>query len=314
LQESWAGDAWSNVSYALYYYDEFGNLISIVIQVWEIDTWVNSVQITFTYDGNNNMATAVYQIWQNEDWLNSNKELYSYNAANHPIEITGQIWGETDWVNSNKTTYTYNEYDFIVLALDEIWENGSWVYNQKASFTQNFYGGIQSVLIENWINGAWVNFSLTTYSHDDVGNALTADLFSWDGDTWIQDHDGNLELIYYYNINSDTFYGYHAEASYISIITGLREIKNDNIAVFTAYPNPSNGLISLLVTMKDEAEAEISLFNLTGNEILKVHQGWLHKGENKFSLTANFLPSGMYIAKITLGNQSKYLKIVKLNN
>lgn len=310
LKEMWTGDAWSNVLYDLYTYDAFGNMVSAIRQTWEINTWINSFQNTYTYDANNNMLTGIIQIWEADAWVNFYMESYTYDTANQPIEYVGQFWTNEAWVNAYKYTNTYNEYGFVTLVLEQIWLNDSWTNSYRSSFTQNFYGGIQSALVEVWIPNSWVNDTLTTYSHDDNGNTLTADIYTWNGDTWMQEYDGTLDISYYYNLRSESFRGYLARASYISITTGIRTIAKNNILNFVAVPNPSTGPMALWIDIKENTNAEIALFNLSGTRLQTLYQGNLVEGENQINMNTNDLPAGIYLVKLSADNMFKFLKLI----
>ena len=313
LKEVWIDNNWTNDFYDLFTYDEFGNLQSSIRQIWEINTWNNEYQYTYSYDVNNNLLSGVIEKWEIDDWIFFYKENYVYNSSNQPIEYTGQVWNDTDWMNNNKYSYTYNEYGFVEIGLGELWIDGIWVINERAQFTQNFYGGVQSELIEHWLGNSWINYTLSTYSHDEFGNTLSANLYNWDGETWIQNGDGLLEMSYYYNLFNEYFVGYLAEASYISIITNLHETTNENTLKFFASPNPSHGTFTLIIESDEDANAQVTFFNLNGTKVIDLFLGSLTKGENRMEVPALSLPDGIYIAKLSTTSLQKYLKIIILN-
>ncbi len=310
LAEESQDNAWSNVSYALYSYDEFGNLISGIQQIWEIDTWNNNVQFTYTYDANNNLTYGLIENWAVDIWENAYNESFIYDANNQPIEYTGQVWTEGVWLNETKYNYTYNDYGFVTTAVGQLWDNGQWVNYYRGQFTQNFYGGTQSALIEQWISDAWVNVSLSTYSHDEFGNTLNATLYFWDGSTWAINQDGLLEMSYYYNLYSEYFVGYWADASYKTIVTAIQNPIEFNTNLFTASPNPTNGPLNFNILMNTETNVDISLFNSNGAKVLAVYSGLMPKGENKLNMNSMSLPSGVYIATLSTSTIHKFLKII----
>ncbi len=308
LKETWFGDTWNNVSYALYTYSTFGNLISGTTQRWEGNTWNNYQQYTYAYDANNNMLSGLYKIWDVNEWANSYLVSYTYDAFNQPVLVIGKEWINNNWVNNNKFVYTYNQYGFITLVVRQDWLNNSWKNSLRGTYTPNYYGGLQTALIENWVSNAWVNVSLSTYSHDENGNTSTADLYGWNGETWVS-YDDDFELTYNNNILSDTYLGYHAKASYISFIN-VHELANESIMSLKAIPNPSKGLLSIHIATAGESNAELCIYNLSGNKVYTAYPTWLNRGENRIDINIQGLSNGIYIAKLSTLNTDQILKIV----
>jgi hypothetical protein len=310
LKEEWLDNNWSNVFYDLYTYDDSGNLTSGIRQSWEIDNWINEQQYTYSYDSNNNMLIGIIELWNTDAWQFFYKESYTYDASNQPIEYIGQFWETDNWVNFEKLTYTYNEYGFVELALSELWTNGNWANNERGHFTQNVYGGVQSALIENWQSDNWVNTMLTTYSHDEFGNTLSANLFHWFGDTWSYSEDGMMELSYYFGIYSETFIGYLAEASYLTIVTDIPEPFEFSILNLNAFPNPATRDFTVSIQSEKDTQIDLRLYNMNGVQINAIYDGWMKAGESSFKVETNNLPAGMYYARLYTGSQTKYLKII----
>ncbi len=310
LNEEWLENAWSNVFYDLYTYDDSGNMISGIRQSWEIDNWINEQQYTFTYDINNNMLSGIIEIWNTDVWQFFYKESYTYDASNQPIEYVGQFWEVDNWVNFERLTYTYNEYGFVEIALSEYWNEGVWTNNERGQFTQNVYGGVLSALIERWQSESWMNITLTTYSHDDLGNTLSTNLFHWFGDTWTYSEDGLMELSYYYGIYSETFVGYLAEASYLTIVTDIPESSEISILNFKAFPNPTFDELTISVQSENETQLDLKLYNINGIQVQSIYKGLIQAGEVNFKVEARNLPAGMYFASMVAGNQSKFIKII----
>lgn len=84
------------------------------------------------------------------------------------------------------------------------------------------------------------------------------------------------------------------------VFFGLDEMVND--ALFSIFPNPSTGI----VTVKMKAKGEATIYNLLGEVIGK----WkLEKEETKTDLSAQ--PKGIYFVRITAEGKSYSQKIVK---
>lgn len=310
LREEWLDNDWSNVFYDLYTYDDFGNLISGIRQSWEIDTWINEQQFTYSYDVNNNMTSGIIEFWNTDEWQYFYKENYTYDAYNQPIEYIGQFWEVDAWVNFEKLTYTYNEYGFVELALSELWSEGIWTNNERGQFTQNVYGGFLTALIEKWQSDNWMNFTLTTYSHDDLGNTISTSLYHWFGDTWSFSEDGMLDISYYFGIYNETFVGYLAEASYLTIVTDIAEPSENGILNCKVFPNPATNDFTISIQSENDTQLDLRFFNINGTQIDAIFNGWMKAGESTYSVNANNLPAGLYYIRLSTETQTKYLKII----
>jgi len=313
LKENWTGNDWVGDFYDLYMYDDFGNMLSGIRQLWEINTWVDDERYTYTYDINNNMLSGIYEQWDGENWQFSYKEEYSWNAQNLPTQITASVWAGTDWVWVSRYAYDYNEFGYVVNSTLEIYTEGAWSFNQRAQFTHNFFGGVQSALVEYWIDSAWVNFSLSAFNHDEYGNTLGADLYGWDTDTWMQNHDDSIELSYYYNLMSDYYTGYHIEAAYVSILTGIDRAVDKTRANLTVYPNPASSEINVQLTAPAGSNAELALYNAAGAKLMNVYSGNFADGEHTFRVNISQFNTGLYFVKLTTENDIFISKLL-INN
>jgi len=77
---------------------------------------------------------------------------------------------------------------------------------------------------------------------------------------------------------------------------------------FSVYPNPSTGIYHLLYPTSSQEKFQISIFDLTG-KVLKTFTGWM--GNKNESIDISEFASGIYTAKITYGNSTQIVKLVK---
>lgn len=83
-----------------------------------------------------------------------------------------------------------------------------------------------------------------------------------------------------------------------SVITGLdKEVKNDAIV----YPNPTSGLVSI----KNTAAMDITVYNVTGSQVLKMEK-------NTTQIDLSDLPDGVYFVKFNNQQEAFTKKIVLL--
>ncbi len=77
------------------------------------------------------------------------------------------------------------------------------------------------------------------------------------------------------------------------------------------YPNPFNPTTKVKVTIKDEGNANLVVYNLLGEKIMDVFNGHLGSGIHEFNIDASNLTSGVYIYQLTVNN--KYSNFKKMN-
>ena len=83
-------------------------------------------------------------------------------------------------------------------------------------------------------------------------------------------------------------------------------------AFFQNYPNPFNATTALNFDIPVESNVEIAIFNVMGQEVARPVSGNFQPGHHKILYTADGLPSGMYLVKMTAGSFSGLQKMVLL--
>lgn len=76
------------------------------------------------------------------------------------------------------------------------------------------------------------------------------------------------------------------------------------------YPNPFNPTTSIEVDLFEDAEIEVIIYNLEGQELASFHRGFLVKGIHKFDFAADNLPSGVYLYKVSSPEFSQTKKMI----
>lgn len=76
----------------------------------------------------------------------------------------------------------------------------------------------------------------------------------------------------------------------------------------TIYPNPTKGYITVEITLTEEDNAQISLYDLRGKLILEYKNVGI---STNIDLTNE--PVGIYLMKIFIGNKPTTWKIIKQN-
>ena len=76
----------------------------------------------------------------------------------------------------------------------------------------------------------------------------------------------------------------------------------------SVYPNPTDGIVKLNLSLETESKVEISLNNSIGQKVFHKTFGFLSKLDKSFDWS--MLPKGVYSINININNQHTFEKIV----
>ncbi|MFT5779235.1 MAG: hypothetical protein ACI837_002192, partial [Crocinitomicaceae bacterium] len=90
---------------------------------------------------------------------------------------------------------------------------------------------------------------------------------------------------------------------------GLNELP-DNFVKLTLFPNPSDEVTTLNITLEKAEYVSITMTGLGGDKLAFSHEGSLGEGEHAFEIDTQELPTGMYFVNIEIDNKTKTVKLV----
>jgi hypothetical protein len=112
----------------------------------------------------------------------------------------------------------------------------------------------------------------------------------------------------------DCEWGLETERSDIGAYGGDRRISTDlneetsslphSFILYQNYPNPFNAKTTIKYYLLSNSFVRIEVYNIAGQSILTLIDKYESKGEHKISWDASEYSSGIYIYKLTLGNQT----------
>ena len=76
------------------------------------------------------------------------------------------------------------------------------------------------------------------------------------------------------------------------------------------FPNPTSGNVTIQINANAQGAAVVHVYNMVGSNVRILSQG-LNAGTNNINVEMGNLPSGVYTAVVTVGNQRFTQKIVK---
>lgn len=117
-----------------------------------------------------------------------------------------------------------------------------------------------------------------------------------------------FEIVYYRikQINKDGSVVYSSQVK-----VGMGNI--EQFKLNQNYPNPFNPSTSIEIDLFEDAEIEVTVYNLEGQELAVLQKGFLSKGIHKFEFDASEFPSGVYLYKVSspVYSQTKKMLLTK---
>jgi hypothetical protein len=94
---------------------------------------------------------------------------------------------------------------------------------------------------------------------------------------------------------------------------GTDEFSSIRSASIVIYPNPFNGNTTFNIELNTAEKICLSLYNLHGQLIKKISEGWMSPGNNVFNYDGSDLDAGIYFLELKNGNNRLYTKMVKID-
>jgi len=101
------------------------------------------------------------------------------------------------------------------------------------------------------------------------------------------------ELVYY-RVRQENSDGTFVYSSQVKIGQGNVELFSIN----QNYPNPFNPVTTITIDMFESAEVDITVYDIMGKKIEKLHTGNLGEGIHTFTFDGSELPSGIYLYEV----------------
>ena len=115
------------------------------------------------------------------------------------------------------------------------------------------------------------------------------------------------------NSNNILYSGFWGYISY-GFLEADEPIIPKEFQVSNSYPNPFNPKTTISYQLNSAGTVQISIFDLTGQRVLKLYDGFQIAGEYSLNFSAENLSSGIYFVKSTFENESgKTIQTIKLN-
>jgi hypothetical protein len=83
----------------------------------------------------------------------------------------------------------------------------------------------------------------------------------------------------------------------------------NNSAEKIIYPESP---VSVIFSLESPGHARLEIYNLTGEKVAEPVNGYFTNGEHQVNISIEGLPTGIYIGRLTAGNQAYTAKYIKM--
>jgi hypothetical protein len=294
------GAIWDTSARELYTYNGADQMAQSTYEAYSAGTWTMIARTTYTYDqGRLASKTSEYISGGALDF--TNRDLYTYDSQGHLTELRSQSWTSGAWVDSGRNTYQNDASGNALLATYSAWDGTNWNDQNRRTSTYTSANKIHTQIYEQNNAGTWTNYSRTTNVYYAANNEDSLLLYeswvanAWDTTTMVESVwlDSTTKLVAAYSwdgaewdSSNRTFYYYIlGEVSGLGEMATAQEVK--------VYPNPASEMTTLNITANKEEAITISLFNISGQQLLELHQPTV-QGANQIRVDTHTLPSGFY--------------------
>lgn len=164
-----------------YYYDQNGNIKSVVYLKWNTSQWENSYRSLFEYNANNTIAHFTYQDWSVNNYENEDRYVFMYKPNDDQVEeLILQTWNGIQWVVGARYVFSYNPAGRIIESRLEEW-NGQWENIERQTFD---YSNGTTLILEKWDGIQWLVYQKKEYTHNIDGRVISEKWSDWAAGQW----------------------------------------------------------------------------------------------------------------------------------
>ena len=231
-------------------------------------------------------------------------------SDNFPIAaaIYEGIKEKADDPNSVAMTFLSSVPDFGVDAFDVIFEDGTILFDnmEYAKYAPQI----------NIPAGDYLTFGTLADDNTAIASAFQMNVAFWKGQSLVMFNtgfarDGSWQSPWIALSNGGTFPMPAVPLEQVAPREMEANALNNHPTELTVIPNPANQQTELFLHNQEEKMMTISLHQLDGRLIRVVHDGYLPKGENRFSIELENLVPGVYFLQVNSNNDLSVYKIIK---
>ncbi len=317
-------EVWENRMKNTYNYDSLHLLNQLVNAYWNSGTqsWRDSIRYSYNFDEEGNWIYYLREtrIADSLSWRMDYRFSFSYENGNKTTLLRQNYRADSSqWINSNRIVYTYDLPDRLISETGDVWDADSskWDKNSRIKYLYYETGNLSDKIYKAWKPEGWSHYARYKYSWDEQGNNINIVYFTWSSidSIWNEnaaylyeyDGDGDLtrEIWQNFDIQNSEWENTFKIDYFFSYTTHKEELKLSKIRIF---PNPftENLTIGFETDFSNQYPVWLSITDLNGRPLYS-----MRLRDSRITLTGLNLSPGIYLLRITTGNQIFSWKIVK---
>jgi len=324
----WYYIEWTNTKKYSYLYDSTGKITQTQFENWSENDfrWENDSLYVYDYNETNQLETFISQTWSNyfNEWENLYQLKFFYDTLGNLTEQMKSLW-EFDLLIWEPEEFTTNVYDSTIALIEQI--NYSIVRNDTSNVWKKEYsyfenGKLKDLSCYIWVsfngNEYWLEDYKFSYNYNENGDIVeeVEYLFDWDLLVWekiyltsyIYFDDNLLNKVTYYQWKQGSWNELEQLRFYYP---GHTSIKGKwNVNVLETYPNPVNDILYMILPDEVLGTVQVQINDLQGKKVFE--QQYTSISE-LLVIRLPDLKNGLYLAKVSIGNDIYINKIV-INN
>ncbi len=185
--------------------------------------------------------------------------------------------------------------------------------------------GGQSTIDLYWTDPIWeIEFDISVAVRSEIAFPETPDdgdiVYEGDAQHVTDAEDLFPGIWYYYTVFGKDLSGEFSVPTYESrdsvMLSGVGVIEDielpHRISYLRSYPNPFNAFTTLQYNLLQSSGVTIEIYNIVGQWVGTLFQGTQQAGEHNISWNASDFPSGVYFARLEVGERTESVKMVLL--
>jgi hypothetical protein len=251
------------------------------------------------YSGGNN-SVGFLQFDALSDITLESVNVYTAEPAERSFILMNEA-GEVIAEHTEFIGFSDNEPQTVVLNFD-IPEGSNYMIGTDPAVNDENLGGENPQLKRTGTNGG-LNFPYVLEDKVSLNEAI------YYGQGY-NDNGGDSYTTYYYYLYDWVISGEVIECEPVVIPVTVEDCSSINEIVIdmSVYPNPTEGFVSINLSLETKSEVSITLSNSIGQEVYTESLGELTTLEKSFNWSA--LPKGIYTIGLNINNQETFEKIV----
>lgn len=313
----------TRIDFSEVFYNTTGN--DVVLNVESID---DPSLFTAYFDGNELVLSTQSEMGNTrmlikgtagtrESFLYIKIEVYNPSLYNELIEDFETEWPVSGWTLQTtgagwaRTGSQSVSGSYSAIHYDDEGAQNDWLWTPLTKINGNAY-------LSFWQKGAYVDY----YDTHGVAQSLNMNRYTWlEYDLPVSE---DWEIVYIdlgaYD-GQEIYLGFNYQGDYSDVwmiddvrVLSPTSIEGDNliegIELLNNYPNPFNPTTQISFNVDRNANVKLSVLNSRGQEVAKLHEGRVNRGNHKFDFNAAYLNSGIYFYRLECGDFSDTKKMI----